>query len=124
MGLKPFEIKHTALDSGILVLTLSGTMTMGDQLQKFEGTVKDLAKNQQSRIVVDMSGISYIDSTAIGALVSCHSVLKNSRGQMRLAALQERVAKIVQLCGVDRILHIDPNQDAAVAGFPSPAASS
>jgi anti-sigma B factor antagonist len=113
----PFETNRTPLDSGVLALTLTGTMTMGTQLQKFEWMVEELTKNQQTRIVVDMSGITYIDSSAIGALVACHSLVKQSGGQFRLAGLNARVAKIFKMGGVDSVLLIDPTRDAAVAGF-------
>ena len=117
MSLKPFEIEHSALDSGVLVLKLTGNMTMGDQLKTFEGTVEQYAKSNQNRVIVDMSRISYIDSSALGVLVACHSHLKKASGQLRLTGLTERVAKIVKIGGVESILHIDPTFEAAVAGI-------
>ena len=121
MPLAPFEIDRKALDSGVVVLALTGTMTMGTQLQKFEETVTELTKEDRNRIVVDMSGISYLDSSALGVLVACHVLVKKANGQLRLAALTDRVAKIVKLVGVDAVLLIDPTRDAAVAGFASNA---
>jgi anti-sigma B factor antagonist len=113
----PFETNRTPLESGVLALTLSGTMTMGTQLQRFEWMVEELTKNQQNRIVVDMSGVTYVDSSAVGVLVACHGMVKQAGGQFRLAGLSDRVAKILKMAGVDMVLLIDPNRDAAVAGF-------
>jgi anti-anti-sigma factor len=113
----PFETDRTQLDSGVLLFTLSGTMTMGTQLQRFEWLVDELTKSQQNRIVVDMSGITYVDSSAIGVMVGCFGTVKNAGGQFRLAALNDRVAKIFKMGGVDTVLLIDPTRDAAVAAF-------
>jgi anti-sigma B factor antagonist len=113
----PFETARTTLDSGVLELRLTGTMTMGTQLQRFEWLVEELTKDQQNRIVVDMSGITYVDSSAVGVLVACHGMVKQGGGQFRLAGLSDRVAKIFKMGGVDTVLLIDPTRDAAVAGF-------
>ena len=100
----PFDVISSALESGVQVLTLSGTMTMGPQLQKFELMVENMTKEQENRIVVDMSKISYLDSSAIGVLVACHGLTKNSGGQLRLAAIASRVGMIFKMAGVDGVL--------------------
>ena len=117
MSLKPFEIDQAKLGSGIHILTLTGTMTMGEQLQTLEGTVRGLAQVQGARVVIDMAGIGYIDSSALGVLVSCHSILKKAGGQLRLSGLIERVSRIIHLGGADGVLVIDSTKDAAVAAF-------
>jgi anti-sigma B factor antagonist len=96
-------------------------MTMGTQLQRFEWTVDEAVKNKQNRIVVDMAAITYLDSSAIGVLVGCQGVVKNSGGQFRLASITERVAKIFKLSGVESVLSVDPNKDAAIAKFAATA---
>lgn len=111
----PFSVDRTPLDSGVMVLTLSGTMTMGAQLRELELAVEALTKGENKKIVVDMSGISYIDSSAIGAIVGCHSLAKTSGGQLRLASVSDRVVKILKIAGVDAVLHRDATREVAVA---------
>jgi anti-anti-sigma regulatory factor len=60
----PFEVERSALDSGVTVLVLSGSMTMGNELQQLEWTLQELTRKNQNRIVLDMSKISYLDSAA------------------------------------------------------------
>ena len=111
----PFETNQKTLDSGVTALILSGSMTMGAKLQRFEWMIEELVKDHQTRIVVDMSGISYLDSSAVGVLVGCHGIVKHAGGQFRIAGLNDRVAKIVKLAGVESILVIDPTSDAAAS---------
>jgi anti-sigma B factor antagonist len=113
----PFDTSRTTLDSGVVLLTLTGTMTMGTQLQRLEWLVDEIIKEKKSRVVADLSGIAYLDSSAIGVLVACQSGLKNAGGQFRLAAVTERVAKILKLAGVERVLLIDANQEASIAAL-------
>ena len=109
-----FDVVSSALESGVQVLTLSGTMTMGSQLQRFEWMVENLLKEQHTRIVVDMSKIGYLDSSAIGVLVACQSLAKNSGGQLRLAAVGDRVGMIFKMAGVVGVLVVDTTTDEAV----------
>lgn len=113
----PFETERKDLDSGVVVLSLSGTMTMGNQLQQLEWTVGELMKTNQNKIVVDMSRITYIDSSAIGILVACHGKVRGSGGQMRLAGVGERVLSVFKMVGIDNVLALDPTADASAAAF-------
>jgi anti-sigma B factor antagonist len=111
----PFETERTSLESGVQVLALSGTMTMGNQLQKFEWLVEELSKGPEKRIVVDMSKITYLDSSAIGVLVGSHGLVRNAGGQFRLAGLSDRVVAIFKMTGLEGVLQSSPTRDEAVS---------
>lgn len=113
----PFETVRSAQDSGVLVIALSGTMTMGTQLQQFEWEIAELAKKQQTKIVLDMAKLTYLDSSAIGVLVGCNMSVKAAGGQMRMAAVVDRVNTIFKMTGVDRVLSLDKTVDDSVAAF-------
>ena len=113
----PFEVERSALDSGVIVLALSGSMTMGNQLQQLESSIQELTKNNQNRIVLDMSKITYLDSSAIGMMVGCHGSLRTSGGQLRLAGVTPRVAAVFKMTGVDKVLSLDPTRDDSVAAL-------
>ena len=112
-----FQVERSALDSGVMVLTLSGTMTMGNQLEQLESAVRELATARQNRIVLDMSRISYLDSSAIGVLVSCHGTVRSSGGQLRLAGVTTRVGTIFKMTGVSQLFSLDPSRDASVSAL-------
>ena len=113
----PFDTGRSAADNGVVVLSLTGTMTMGTQLQRFEWVIDELIKGGQNRVVIDMAGITYLDSSAIGVLVGCQGTVRNSGGQFRIAAVTDRVAKIFKLAGVDTVLALDASRDLAIAHF-------
>lgn len=113
----PFKVDQQSLDSGVEVLTLSGNMTLGREAQHFEWLVQDLVKNQRNRIVVDMTGVGYIDSAAIGIIVGSHGAVASAGGQFRLAGLGERVSAVLRLTRVDSILHIDASPAESILAF-------
>jgi len=117
----PFEFEPTELESGVMLLTLSGTMTMGNQLQRFEWSVEELTKKSRNRIVLDMSALTYLDSSAIGVLMGCNGVVRNSGGQMRLAGLTDRVRGIFKVVGIDSVLTLDPTREDAISSLAASA---
>lgn len=115
----PFEVERSALDSGVTVLALSGTMTMGNQLQELEWAVEELSRIPQSRVVFDMARITYLDSSALGVLIGCHSIMHKSGGQLRIAGINHRVGAILEMTGVDTVLSLDPSRDHSVTALQS-----
>ncbi len=113
----PFEVERGDLDSGVVVLALTGSLTMGNQLMKLEWLVEELVKDQRNKIVLEMSGITYLDSSAIGVLVGCNSKVAASGGQMRLAAVTARVAAVLSISKIDTVLVIDPTCDDAASAL-------
>lgn len=89
-------------------------MTMGNQLSHFERTVEELVKKQQNKIIFDMSQITYLDSSSIGVLVGCNSIIGGSGGSLRLACVTDRVGMILKMTGLDGFLPCDPSREAAV----------
>ena len=117
----PFEVERSAVDSGVVVLALSGTMTMGNQLQQLEWTIQELTKNNQNRIVLDMSKITYLDSSALGVLIGCHGSLRGTGGQLRLAGVSGRISAVLKMTGTDKVLSVDPTRADSVAALSASA---
>lgn len=113
----PFELERSDLESGVVVLVLTGTLTMGNQLQRLEWTVEEASGKNQNRVVVDMSHVTYLDSSAIGVLIACSTMVKKAGGQLRLAGLTERVQQILQMTGIDTVIAIDADREAAIAAI-------
>lgn len=108
------RVDRTSLDTGIEVLTLSGSLTLGRDAQHFEWTIEEMVKNQQNRIIIDLTAVPFIDSAGIGILVGCHGKVSSSGGQLRLAGLAERVLHVLRITKVDSIVLMDANVAAAV----------
>jgi anti-sigma B factor antagonist len=118
----PFAFERTTLDSGIVVLALSGTMTMGNQLLQLEWAVQELTSNQpSSRIAMDMSQVTYVDSSAIGVLMGCNGLAKNSGGQMRVSGVNDRILTIFRITQIDEVLRVDPNREASISALEAKA---
>ena len=70
------------------------------------------------RVIVDLSGVSFIDSSGLGALLSGYKNANLRSGSLLLAGLQPRVQSMFELTRLHRVFHIFPSVDAALAGVP------
>jgi len=68
------------------------------------------------RVVVDLEGVEFLDSSGLGALVAGLKMARRGDGDMRLVCHHQRsVLKVLEVTGLDRILDCYTSVDAAVA---------
>jgi len=77
-----------------------------------------LADGMPARVVIDMSGVEFCDSTGMNVLLSCLRRARERGGELQIAAPKPAVRKILQVTGLDSVFTLveDPG-----AGRPKPA---
>jgi anti-sigma B factor antagonist len=110
----PIESKRS--EAGAAVIALSGRLVFGRDLELLENAVKKLIEQGEKRTILDASTLEYVDSAAIGTLVSCVSNVKKAGGELRLAGASPRIVRLFAMTGVDRLLPVYPNVSEAAAG--------
>lgn len=68
-------------------------------------------------VVFDLSGVSFLDSAGIGALINAHVSCTNRGKKMAIAGAQERIKRLMNLTQVDKVLKLYPDATAAEASF-------
>ncbi len=87
-----------------------------------EDALKDLCDEGRSRLVVDMAGVAYVASAALKALLVGARRARLLDGDVRLAALNDRVLEVFEMAGFEQIFAIHPTAEAAIASYgPAPA---
>jgi anti-sigma B factor antagonist len=71
-------------------------------------------------LVVDLSGLSFIDSSALGVIMRTHRALRGEGGKLALVSPSPAVARILQLIDIARAIPVYPNLKEATAGSPEP----
>jgi anti-anti-sigma factor len=90
-------------------------MTLGMRLREIESKITDAANGSVERLILDLSGIDYLDSAGLGVLMILYGNMKIRGGQLRLVAPGAKVLDVLRLTHTDSILNIDPNLEAALA---------
>lgn len=92
---------------------------MGNLSQHVEWTVESLIRDNEKKIIFDLSRLDRIDSTGIGILVMCSSKLTRAGGELRVAGAQGIVEQALKLTNLDRILTLHRTAEAAAEKFTS-----
>jgi stage II sporulation protein AA (anti-sigma F factor antagonist) len=105
---QPGQLSVVATASeGVRVVTLSGEIdhqTAGPLRQALEAT-----GTAGLRIVLDMRGVTFMDSTGINLLVAAHQALTEAGGWLRLAAPTPAVLRTIQIVGLDTVIACHPS---------------
>jgi anti-sigma B factor antagonist len=110
------------LSPGVAALEIKGNIHCGPECVRLEREVDALVKDNLTCVVFDLKSVTHMDSAAIGAIVRCHTKLKNAGGALRLASAQPMIAHSLQITKVDRIIKVFPTMPDATQGF-APSAS-
>ena len=70
-----------------------------------------------SKVVLDLSKLRFIDSSGLGAFISCLRRLKEKRGELKLCSVSKQVRSAFALVRMDRILEIHGTRDEALRAF-------
>jgi anti-sigma B factor antagonist len=109
------EVELERVDATTAVFRLTGRMTLGMRLREMESRITDIAGQGIEKLILDLSGIEFLDSAGLGALMIIYGNMKLRGGQLRLVAPAARVLDVLKLTHTDSILPIDPDLEAALA---------
>jgi len=110
------EIQTRNLPDDVVVLEVTGRITLGRDCKQLEWSTETLVREQKKKVVFDLSGVTHIDSTGIGIIVMSASQLKQAGGKLRVCA-NGHVEKILKLTSIDKVVELHPTIAAAAAGF-------
>ncbi len=101
----------------VLVLHLSGSITLGPGTQKFRQLIAETLESGRKAILLNMAEVNYIDSSGLGELVAAYTAATRRGGMLKLMKLTQRVQDVVQLTKVYRIFEVFNDEDSAVRSF-------
>jgi len=101
----------------ILVFQLKGKITIGDGDVILRKKIEESLELGFNKIVLNMSRVSYIDSSGTGELVSCYTKVKKQNGQLKLLNISQKIKDILQIAQLMSIFEYYTNEDEAVSSF-------
>jgi anti-sigma B factor antagonist len=96
---------------GAVVISLAGELDLYNA-DEVRAALAEAIDGEPARIVVDMSGVEFVDSTALGVLIEARSKL--GRPALVLCAPQFETRRTLQVSGLDRHLPVHDTLDAAL----------
>jgi anti-sigma B factor antagonist len=98
----------------------STIITVGGEIDvytapKLRDLITELVGQGRYHLVVDMSGVEFLDSTGLGVLVGGLKKVRSNNGSLHLVCSQERLLKIFRITGLAKVFQIHPTAEDALA---------
>jgi len=102
---------------GVVVLDLSGRITLGEGSVVLRDAVRDLLSKGNKKILANLADVNYIDSSGIGELVSAFTTVKNQGGELKLLNLTKKVHDLLQITKLYTVFDVKDNEANAIKSF-------
>lgn len=101
----------------VIVLRMNGKLMGGPDADAFQKQIKDLVARGKKQLVVDMSQVSWVNSTGLGILIAGYSTVKNAGGVLKLVGVNKRIDQIFMVTKLHTIFETFDEESQALASF-------
>jgi anti-anti-sigma factor len=101
----------------VTVVRVGEARLMYPLLSDFASSVTSLVNAGERKLVIDLAGVSYIDSASIGCLMDLYRQASAAGGRLKLAGVQKRVETMLSMTGAQNFLEILPDEASAIRSF-------
>ena len=106
----------TDRQSDVAIVRVNEARLMYPLLPEFSGAVAPLI-GPGSKLVLDLSNVTYVDSATIGCLMDLYRQATAAGGVLKLAGVQKRVETMLMMTGAQNFLEIHPDASSAIKSF-------
>jgi len=79
--------------------------------------ISKVFENANSKVIIDLKGVQYIDSTGFGCFLSVMRAAKNNYGVLRFAGAEPKILKIFETLNLHTVFEIYDNVDECISSF-------
>jgi anti-sigma B factor antagonist len=103
--------------NGVVIVDLSGRITLGEASGKLRDTVRDLLSKGNKKILLNLGDVTYIDSSGLGELVSSYTTAANQGAKVKLLNVQKKVDDLLQITKLYTVFDSYTDESKAVGSF-------
>jgi anti-sigma B factor antagonist len=108
---------HQRREGDVTVLDLKGRIRISGGTLALHRSIRCLVDEGKTKILLDLTGVTQIDSTGLGELISSQVTLSNKSGEIKLVHLTERVRDLMTISKVLTVFDVYDNEPDALASF-------
>jgi anti-anti-sigma factor len=100
-----FSVRTARVGDGTYVVSVSGELDL-HTVDRLEQELETATACGAERIIVDLACVTFLDSTALGAIVRAQRQLSGAAGDLALVSDDPRVARLFAITGLDRMMRL------------------
>ncbi|MEU1133230.1 STAS domain-containing protein [Streptomyces sp. NPDC005900] len=110
----PFHIDVPHTDGALAVIALSGEFDIA-AAPAVRTRALELIADGHPHLIADLAGVTFCDSSGLGALIGIWRCAKDADGSLTLAAIPDRLNRLLNVTGMDTVLPAHPSTEAALS---------
>lgn len=103
------------IDNHVAVLTLAGKMMGGPETIALHDHIKGLINDGIKKVVIDLGGVKWMNSSGMGVLMACMTTLNNAEGKLVLARVSEKVNSLLMITQLIKVFQSYETVERAVS---------
>jgi anti-sigma B factor antagonist len=113
------DIRHRETGD-VAVVELQGRLTINDQPGMLKDAIAQLVSSGTKHVLLDLSGVRYIDSTRLGEIIAAHITVSRQGGRLKLVATPHRIVELLEIAGLGGIFERYDTADEAIGSLKQP----
>ncbi len=101
----------------VRIIELSGKITIGTGDVKIRELVDNALEEEQKKILLDLAGVTAVDSSGIGEMVACYTTVTKRGGQLKLLRLSPKIKDILHVTQLITVFDVLDNVQEGLAAF-------
>ena len=107
-------VQDARKDADAVLASLRGEIDLHNSPEVRAALLELLAKHQPKKLILDLSGVPYMDSSAIAVLVESLQKIRKTGGRIYLTDLQPRVKGLLEIARLDSIFVLTKDAEEAL----------
>jgi anti-sigma B factor antagonist len=101
----------------VTILDLQGKLTVDGGAQLLRDTVTSVVFQGDRKVILNLAGVAYVDSSGLGELVRCSLIVKRENGAIRLVNLTSKITDLLTITKLLTVFDTFDTEPAAVGSF-------
>ena len=103
--------------NNVTVIKMEGSMLGGPEASELNSALHKLLDAKKKNIVVDLGGVSLMNSSGLGMLIGAVTTMRNGGGNLKVAVATEKIAQIFKITKVSNVIELHDSVKSAVESF-------
>jgi anti-sigma B factor antagonist len=101
----------------VTILDMSGAIRIGEGSVALRDAVRGLVNNGKKKVLLNLGGVNYMDSSGVGELIANYTTLSREGGQLKLLNLTDRIQNLLVITKLLTVFDAYDSESEALTSF-------
>lgn len=103
--------------NNVVILEPKGKIMGGPDASLLHDRLYELIENDKKKVVIDLGGVEWMNSTGLGILISSYTTLRNHQGELKLANVTDKIQSLLTITKLISVFEAHDSVEEAVNSF-------